>query len=138
MENIFKIIDFSEKEMSFPTPSSSELNEIEIEIKPLIRYSNKRKVINIQLEVSFLDNKDNTLLNYGMAISYGLIDKNKTIDFNDKDTHIYLISTSLGIVRGAMTTYTKNTSFKKYILPLFINPENLLEKAIIIDMDNQE
>lgn len=35
-----------------------------------------------------------------------------------------------------MATYTKNTPFKKYILPL-VNPENLLNKSTLIDIDKR-
>lgn len=134
MESNFRILDFAEKDLSLPTPLNNN-DEFEIEFKPLIRFSEKNKVINVQIEVSYIEN-EHIILNYGVAISFKQIKEDDSIVLTDKDVLKHLIDVSLGFVRGAMATYTKNTPFKKYILPL-VNPENLLNKSTLIDIDKR-
>ncbi len=135
MESNFRILDFAEKDLSLPTPLNNNNDEFEIEFKPLIRFSEKNKVINVQIEVSYIEN-EHIILNYGVAISFKQIKEDDSIVLTDKDVLKHLIDVSLGFVRGAMATYTKNTPFKKYILPL-VNPENLLNKSTLIDIDKR-
>lgn len=135
MESNFRILDFAEKDLSLPTPLNNNNDEFEIEFKPLIRFSEKNKVINVQIEVSYIEN-EHIILNYGVAISFKQIKDDDSIVLTDKDVLKHLIDVSLGFVRGAMATYTKNTPFKKYILPL-VNPENLLNKSTLIDIDKR-
>lgn len=135
MESNFRILDFAEKNLSLPTPLNNNNDEFEIEFKPLIRFSEKNKVINVQIEVSYIEN-EHIILNYGVAISFKQIKEDDSIVLTDKDVLKHLIDVSLGFVRGAMATYTKNTPFKKYILPL-VNPENLLNKSTLIDIDKR-
>ena len=135
MESNFRILDFAEKDLSLPTPLNNNNDEFEIEFKPLIRFSEKNKVINVQIEVSYIEN-EHIILNYGVEISFKQIKEDDSIVLTDKDVLKHLIDVSLGFVRGAMATYTKNTPFKKYILPL-VNPENLLNKSTLIDIDKR-
>ena len=97
MESNFRILDFAEKNLSLPTPLNNNNDEFEIEFKPLIRFSEKNKVINVQIEVSYIEN-EHIILNYGVAISFKQIKEDDSIVLTDKDVLKHLIDVSLGFV----------------------------------------
>lgn len=136
METNFKILTFSEKDLSLPNPFDSNNNEIDLEIKPLIRFSNKKNLIIVQTEVSYFQ-KENLILNYGVALSFSISKSTSPNDLTkDKDMLNKFLEITIGFTRGAMATYIKSTPLKKIILP-FIDSDDLLSKSNFMDLDNK-